>query len=88
MQRRWTRAVEGLSDLSYNDRLRRLDLFSFQDRLLRADLVLIWKIIHGPETLFTFLSDTGTRGPPYKFNVQRANLDIRRRFFSLRIVNA
>ena len=93
VQRRWTRAVEGLSDLSYNDRLRRLDLFSFQGRLLRADLVLVWKIIHGhcginPETLFTFLSDTATRGHPYKLYVQRANLEIRRRFFSLRVVTA
>ena len=31
---RWTRAVEGLSDLSCNDRLCRLDLFSLQGRLL------------------------------------------------------
>ena len=80
------RAVEGVSNLSYNDRLRRLDLFSFQDRLLRADLVLVWKIIHGhcsvnSETLFTFLPDTDTRGHVYKIYDQRANFEIRRRFF-------
>ena len=93
MRRRWTRAVKGLSDLSYIDRLHRLDLFSFQARLLGADLVLVWKIIHGhcgisPETLFTFHSDTATRGHPYKLYVLRAIFEIRHRFFSLMIVNA
>ena len=87
LQKRWMRAVEGLSDLRYNDLLRRPDLFSFQGRLVRGDLVLLWKIIiHAncsikPETLFTFLPDTATRGRLYKLYIQRANLEIRRRFF-------
>ena len=91
VQRRWTRAVEGLSDLPYSERLNRLNLFILQGRLLRADLVLVWKIVHNlcgikPETLFTFLPGTRTRGHPYKMYVQRAKYDVRRRFLSYRVV--
>ena len=45
IQRRWTRAVSGLSDLPYSERLRRLDLFSYQGCLLRSDLMWVWKIM-------------------------------------------
>ena len=38
--------MAGFEDLSYGERLRRLDLFSFQGRLLRADLILVYKILH------------------------------------------
>ena len=46
VQRRWTHEVSGQEDLPYGERLRRLDLFSFQGRLLRSDLILIYKILH------------------------------------------
>ncbi len=35
-----TRMVKGLRDLSYEDRLRRFNLFSIEQRLLRGDLIL------------------------------------------------
>ena len=41
VQRRWTRAVAGLEDLSYSERLNRLNLFSFQGQLLRNDLKMV-----------------------------------------------
>ena len=40
-----------------------------------------------PETQLPFLADTATRGHPYKLYAQRANLEVRRRFLTLRIVN-
>merc|ERR1719341_1430248 len=46
VQRRWTREVSGLEDFPYEERLRRLDLFSFPGRLLRTDLILVYKILH------------------------------------------
>ena len=39
VQRMWTRHVDDLQELSYGERLRRLDLYSIQGRLLRADLI-------------------------------------------------
>ena len=53
--------------------------------------MLVWKVVHNlcgvkPEALFTFLPGTRTRGHPYKMYVQRANLDVRRRFLSCRVV--
>ena len=57
IQRRWTKHFEGLSALSYADRLRTLRVYSVQDRLLRADLIQCWKIFSGnscitPDELF------------------------------------
>ena len=46
LQRRWTRSISGLENLPYEQRLRSLGLFSVQGRLLRADLLLVWKIFH------------------------------------------
>ncbi len=37
--------VKGLRDLSYGDRLERLDLFSIERRLLRGDLILTYNVI-------------------------------------------
>ena len=44
VQRLWTRNVLGLKDMIYAERLRALDLFSVQGRLLRADMLKCWKI--------------------------------------------
>ena len=39
VQRRWTKKIKGLSNLSYCERLRALNLFSIKSRLLRSDLI-------------------------------------------------
>ena len=91
IQRRWTRAVRGLESLTYEQRLQQLDLFSMRGRLLRADLIMVWKIFNGhcsisPEQLFTRNTST-RRGHTLKLTVQRSSLEVRRRSFALRIVN-
>ena len=93
VQKRWTRAVTDMSEVYYGVRLRTLGLFSFKGRLLRNDLVLVWKIVHGkcgisPSSMFTFVSGRSTRGHSLKIYVERANLEVRRRFFSMRVVEA
>lgn len=92
VQRRWTRSVDDLFEVPYHDRLRRLNLFSYQGRLLRADLIMVWKILHGkcaisPSQLFSPAEYIGTRGHPYKLFLPRSRLDIRTRFFSIRIIS-
>ena len=90
VQRRWTRQISGLEDLPYSERLRALNLTSIKGRLLRADLILCWKVFHGechikPEQLFE-LSTSRTRGHPFKIFKPRIRTDIRRRSFSYRII--
>ena len=91
VQRRWTREIRGLEREPYHQRLQQLNLFSVQGRLLRADLILIWKIFNGqsgikPHQLF-HIQDSVTRGHPLKIQHQYTRLDLRHRFFSIRVVN-
>ena len=91
IQRRWTRDIEGLENLSYGERLKALDLFSVYGRLLRADLIDCWKIKHGtapfvPTRLFHQAPAVGTRGHAYKLAHSHCMLECQRRFFSMRVV--
>ena len=91
VQRRWTRSVSGLEDVPYPERLCRLDLFSVQDRLLRADMIMTWKIFNGkcaidPDQLFT-MNESVRRGHPLKIFHPRVNCDIRKRSFAVRVVS-
>ena len=91
VQRRWTKAIEGLAELSYGERLDQLDLFSVQGRLVRADLILCWKIFNGlstisPDMLFSLDTRPGTRGHRYKLYHRFAYTEARKRFFTIRCV--
>ena len=91
VQRRWTKQVDGLQDYSYAQRLRHLNLYS--GRLIRADLIKYWKILHGhspivPTDLFTMSPATNTRGHKFKLLKPHASLDCRRKFFSVRGIDA
>ena len=92
VQRRWTREIEGLAELSYSERLKDLNLYSVQGRLLRADLIKCWKIFHGqssiaPSVLFTLSSVTSTRGHRFKIAKPHVSVECRRRFFSVRCID-
>ena len=45
VQRRWTREIDGVGDKEYRQRLKDLGLYSVAGRLLRADLIKIWKLL-------------------------------------------
>ena len=92
VQRRWTKQIDGLSDLSYSDRLEKLDLFSVKGRLWRSDMIMVWKIFHGlstiiPEQLFKMAPRAGTRGHCFKIFLQHSPFEPRKRFFSVRVTN-
>ena len=92
VQRRWTKSVHGLASQDYKSRLRSLDQYSTQGRLLRADLIQCWKIFHGKcsvasEDLFLMAPPTGTRGHRFKVCHTRAQTDVRKRSFSMRVVS-
>ena len=49
VQHRATQMVPGLKRLPYENRLRRLDIYSLTARRLRGDLILeTYKLLHGP----------------------------------------
>ena len=50
VERRWTREIDEVREMSYLNRLKCLDLFSVQGRLLRRDLITVWKIMHDYST--------------------------------------
>ena len=91
VQRRWTRAVRGLENMNYGDRLKQLNLFSVQGRLLRSDLITVWKVFNGkcaisPDQLFN-LTTLPTRGHRFKIYKPRHNLEVRRRSFAHRVID-
>ena len=92
VQRRWTKKIDGLSSLSYSERLKSLKLYSIQGRLLRADLIQYWKILHGkscipPGEIFQLSPATRTRGHQFKLFYPTVNTDVRKRFFSVRRIH-
>ena len=92
VQRRATRLIHGLENLSYEDRLERTGLYSLECRRQRGDLIETFKILKGleeiqAEKLFTLSQYPSTRGGPLKLSKTRSRTDIRKNFFSQRSVN-
>ena len=93
MQRRWTKQVDGLSQMDYASRLRTLNLYSISGRLLRSDLVKVWKAFHpvvdvDMRDLFELRYDDRTRGHSFKLSIPRCNTELKRQFLSTRCVQA
>ena len=91
IQRRWTKQISGLDNLCYSERLRSLNLYSVQGRLLRADLIQYWKILNNKscirhDQLFTTSNFTRTRGHSLKLFHPHVTTDIRKRAFSVRCI--
>ncbi len=47
IQRLATRMVKGMRELPYENRLRRLNIFSLERHRLRGDLSLVYNVFHG-----------------------------------------
>lgn len=91
LQRLATRMVKGFHSLSYEERLRKLDLFSMSRRRLRGDLILVYQMRHekidlSQSDFFNVPLRDGLRGFSSKFLQKRAIGLRRRNAFSIRVV--
>ena len=92
VQRRFTKRLPGLRNMSYDQCLKFLDVPSLKVRRLRADLYWCYKIIFGfvavmSDVFFTKNSCTSTRGQQYKLYKHHTSASVRSNVFAERIVN-
>ena len=93
IQRNFTRRLFfGKCTLSYNQRLHLLQLDSLELRRLKIDLVETYKIMYGLENVkfdefFSFAANLGTRSNGLKLEVTLSKTEIRKHFYSNRIVS-
>ena len=93
IQRFYTKRIIGMSNLSYDQRLKKLKLPSLSFRRLRGDLIEVFKISHNfydpltTKNLFTFNTSSITRSNGFKITKVRTNTSLFKNFFTNRIVN-
>ena len=82
--------IKGMERLSYEERLRELGLFSLEKRRLQ-DLIVAFQYLKGAykkdgDRLFSMACCNRTRGNGFKLKEGRFRLDIRKKFFIMRVV--
>ena len=90
VQRRATRWICRHENLSYPERLQRLDLPSLTHRRRRGDLIELYKYFKDPSqfnSLRINISRTNTRGHNYKIVKERWSTSTRKNFFHIKCAN-
>ena len=93
VQARAIRLITGCKNLSYENRLQYTGLTTLSERRTRGDMLEVFKILKGFSKVnynnwFKLATNSRTRGHCYKLIKSRSRLDIRKNFFSQRVVNA
>ena len=95
VQRRFTKRIKGMNELSYEERLKALKLPSLQYRRLRGDLIEVYKNVHhlnDPSTTSSLLTMynnicNSTRGHDFKLVKKSSTNNKHANFFTNRVIN-
>ena len=82
-----------MRNLNYKDTLSLLELPSLEERRVRGNLIETFKLLKGIANLdyslfFKLSGDSEVRGTAYKIVKNSFRLDVRKKFFSNRVVDA
>ena len=91
VQRRATKSIPGLSNLSYEERLHKINIPTLAYRRLRGDMIehkILSKKKYDPEVsnFINLRDDANTRVHIYKIYKSRSRLNVRKNLFCMRIV--
>jgi len=91
VRRRATKTIRGLEHLSCEDRPRELGLFSLEKSSLWGDLIAAFQYLKGAyrkdgDRLFSRACCNRTGGNGFKLREGRFRLDIRKKFFTMKMV--
>ena len=95
VQKRFTKRLKGFETHDYKSRMSLLGIESLEIRRLKQDLIFTYKIVFGlvnnaASDLFTLTSSVNvnrTRGHAYKLFPHQNRIDVRKHFFSERVIN-
>ena len=91
LQRRATKIVPEIKDLSYEEKIRELNLPTLEYRRRRGDLIQMFKILHGigdiDSSKFVTLNENTTRGNSLKLNKPRCLKSLRQNEFPARYID-
>jgi hypothetical protein len=93
VQKRATKMLPSLKNMNCEERLRELKLPTLRFRRLSGDMIEVYKILTGrydkkvADDIFEVCSNKITRGHSMKLNKKRCRIDIRKYYFTNRVVD-